>query len=90
MLNCLLAAYTPMTFTMHEEALGKQVVLWVTQLISPTPGGSGFTEFFLKKLFPGGLIITAITLLWRVFTYYTYLAIGSVCLPKWLRKIRKG
>lgn len=85
MLNCLLAAYIPMDLGKHEEAFGKQLVLWVTQLISPTPGASGFVETFIVELFGGALIIKSITMLWRFFTYYAYLIMGSICLPRWLK-----
>jgi len=86
MLNCLLAAYLPMDFELHKQAFGKQLVLWVTQLISPTPGASGFAEAFMVQLFGGALIINSITLLWRLFTYYTYLIIGSIIFPRWIEK----
>ena len=88
MLNCLLAAYMPMTIGEHEEAFGKQLVLWVTQLVSPTPGAAGFAEAFMVQLFGSALIIKSITLLWRIFTYYAYLGLGSIFLPKWLQRVR--
>lgn len=88
MLNCLLAAYIPMGIEKHEEAFGKQLVLWVTQLVSPTPGASGFVEAFIVELFGGALIIKSITVLWRFFTYYAYLLIGSLCLPRWLSRVK--
>lgn len=84
MLNCLLAAYFTMTLDDHQIALGKQLVLWVTQLLSPTPGASGFAETFMVELFGGALIIKSITVLWRFFTYYAYLIAGSIVLPRWL------
>lgn len=86
MLNCLLAAYYPMDLHAHQVAFGKQLILWVSQLISPTPGASGFAEAFMEQLFGASLIITSITLLWRFFTYYTYLGLGAIFLPKWLKK----
>lgn len=90
MLNCLLAAYFTMTRMDHQEAFGKQLVLWVTQLISPTPGASGIAEIFMKELFGASLVISSITLLWRFLTYYTYLGLGTIFFPRWLKKVSEN
>ncbi len=93
MLNCLLAAYWPgMHLDDHLTAFSKQILLWVTQLISPTPGASGFAEAVLKYFFAGTFvagIISSLALLWRGMTYYAYLLIGSFVFPKWLAKVNK-
>jgi uncharacterized protein (TIRG00374 family) len=88
MLNCLLAAYFDMSIYQHQEAFGKQLVLWVSKLISPTPGASGIAEVFMRELFGATLIISSITLLWRLLSYYLYLAMGAIFLPKWLNRIK--
>ncbi len=76
----------------HFLIYGRQLVMWVILIISPTPGGSGIAEFafdgFLKDFIPlglGGLLVV----LWRFISYYPYLFIGAVILPRWLRK-REG
>lgn len=89
LLNCILAAYTDMSFPMHLDAFSKQIILWITQLISPTPGAAGAAEFFLQKIFGEGLLILAIAVLWRGLTYYGYLVIGSMALPRWLKRVIK-
>lgn len=65
----------------------KQLVMWVILLISPTPGGSGVAEYsfklFFEDIIPVGLVLT-IALLWRILSYYAYLFIGSVILPRWI------
>ena len=70
---------------------GRQLVMWVILLISPTPGGAGVAEFvfsgFLGDLIPFGLA-AALALLWRLFSYYPYLFIGAIILPNWLVKTR--
>jgi glycosyltransferase 2 family protein len=85
MLNCLLAAYFPMDVLQHQEAFGKQLVLWVSQLISPTPGASGFAEIFMRELFGATFVISSITLLWRFLTYYTYIGLGAIFFSKWIK-----
>ncbi|MCH2215001.1 MAG: flippase-like domain-containing protein [Flavobacteriales bacterium] len=66
----------------------RQLVMWVIMLISPTPGSSGVAEFafsgFLKEFTPLGLV-GALALLWRLISYYPYLFIGAIILPRWLR-----
>lgn len=77
----------------HLLVYGRQLVMWVILLISPTPGSSGvaelaFTEFFSYLLSPAFLAIAAV--LWRLLTYMPYLAAGSMVLPAWLRRTGKS
>jgi len=69
---------------------GRQLVMWVILLVSPTPGGSGVAEYafpiFLGDFIPFGLE-TAIGLLWRLLSYYPYLFIGFFILPFWIRRV---
>lgn len=75
-------------FREHVLIYGRQLVMWVIMLISPTPGSSGVAEFafsgFLKEFIPLGLV-GALALLWRLISYYPYLFIGAIILPRWLR-----
>jgi uncharacterized protein (TIRG00374 family) len=67
----------------------RQLVMWVILLISPTPGGSGVAEFMLPKFlgeFMGGYG-NEIALGWRILSYYSYLIIGSMVLPVWLKRV---
>lgn len=69
---------------------GRQLVMWVILLVSPTPGGSGVAEYafplFLGDFIPDGLE-TALGLLWRLLSYYPYLFIGFIILPFWIRRV---
>lgn len=73
----------------HFIVFGKQLVMWIMMLVSPTPGGSGFAEYvfkeFLSSYIPVGGGI-ALALLWRLISYYPYLLIGAVVIPKWISK----
>ena len=64
--------------------------MWVILLISPTPGASGIAEVafagFFRDLLPAAGFIAAVAILWRLLTYYLYLFIGVITLPRWLRK----
>lgn len=81
------------SFTDHLIIYARQLVMWVIMLISPTPGSSGVAEFafsgFLKEFIPIGLV-GALALLWRLISYYPYLFIGAIILPRWLRVTAKA
>ena len=66
--------------------------MWVIMLISPTPGGSGIAEYifggFLGEFIPIGMA-PAMALLWRLISYYSYLIIGAILLPIWVRRVFK-
>ncbi len=75
----------------HLLLFAKQLVMWIMMLVSPTPGGSGFSEYifseYLNDFMPqvaGIAIITA--LVWRFFTYYPYLLAGVIIGPRWIKE----
>jgi len=73
----------------HILVFGKQLVMWIMMLVSPTPGGSGFAEYVFKEFLTGIIPIgTGATLafLWRIVSYYPYLFIGVIIVPRWIRK----
>ncbi|MBK6830301.1 MAG: flippase-like domain-containing protein [Flavobacteriales bacterium] len=88
--NCILHAFHPeMGFSNDLVIYGKQVVMGILVLLSPTPGGSGLAEFIFND-FLGMFIATglapALALLWRMMSYYPYIVMGSVLLPRWVRR----
>ena len=68
---------------------GRQFVVWVVLMVSPTPGGSGVSEWLFTTYYGDLIGDTALALViavfWRIITYYIYLAIGAIILPSWLR-----
>ncbi len=85
--NFIILAFLPLSD--HLLVYGRQLVMWVVMLISPTPGGAGVAEIafssYLSDFIPIGLI-AALALLWRLISYYPYLFIGAIILPKWIKK----
>lgn len=75
--------------TDHLLLFARQFVMWVMMLVMPTPGGSGFSEFFFKEylgdFFPAASVAVIVALIWRLITYYPYLIIGIIVFPRWLR-----
>lgn len=77
----------------HLLILGRQLVMWVVLLISPTPGGSGVAEVlfvnFLKDTSIHQFALIA-AIIWRMISYYPYLFIGTLIFPNWLKKTAKN
>lgn len=89
MVNCLLAAFTTLTWENHLLVFARHIVMWVIMLISPTPGSSGTAELsfdFFFGQYIGGFGV-ALALFWRLYTYYPYLFVGVMILPRWLRRV---
>ncbi len=79
----------------HFLIFARQLVMWIIMLVSPTPGGSGFAEFvftrFLSDFIPldaaqGKVVIIALAFLWRMISYYPYLIIGAIVVPRWINE----
>jgi uncharacterized protein (TIRG00374 family) len=92
-ISCILNAFIELDFLQNMLLLGKQIVLWLLMMISPTPGGSGVAEYAFGELMisfsRSTLLIAALALLWRLISYFPYLVIGAIILPRWLRKENK-
>lgn len=66
---------------------GRQFVVWVLLMVSPTPGGSGVSEWLFTEYYGDLLGSASIALLlaisWRILSYYIYLFAGSILLPSY-------
>lgn len=89
MLNALIGAYESLTISEHVVIFARQVIMWIVMMISPTPGSSGTAEFFFAQFFTqflsGYTFVTSI--LWRLFSYYPYLLLGAIFLPRWIKQV---
>lgn len=87
--NFLILAFVSLNVSDHLMIYARQLVMWVIMLISPTPGSTGVAEIafsgFLKDFIPFGLA-GALALLWRLVSYYPYLFIGAIILPRWIKR----
>lgn len=67
----------------------RQFVVWVVLMVSPTPGGSGISEWLFTKYYgdligdTGLALVMALT--WRIVSYYVYLIIGSFLIPGYFK-----
>ena len=88
MVNFLILAITAVDD--HLLIYARQLVMWVIMLISPTPGGVGIAELafgkFLNDFIPTALLFAALAAVWRLISYYPYLFIGAIILPRWIKR----
>ncbi|MBD8489533.1 flippase-like domain-containing protein [Echinicola sp. CAU 1574] len=89
MLNALITAYVDLSLSQHIIVFARQIIMWIVMMISPTPGSSGTAEFFFAQFFYEFLsnytFVTSI--LWRMLSYYPYLLLGAIFLPRWIRQV---
>ncbi|MEI6555072.1 MAG: lysylphosphatidylglycerol synthase transmembrane domain-containing protein [Paludibacter sp.] len=74
----------------HLVVFARQLILWVYMVVSPTPGGSGVTEYAFKEyysdVFSTASDVIFVTLIWRMISYYLYLLLGMLVIPNWIKK----
>lgn len=85
--NALFIAFFPVDNNLLVFA--RQFVMWVMMVISPTPGASGISEVvfqnYLGEFIPYVGVVPVIALLWRILTYYNYLFVGAIIVPRWVK-----
>ena len=86
-LNTIVTAFAEVSVSDHIVMFSRQVIMWIIMLISPTPGSSGTAEYFFLPFYEEYLgeytFISAI--FWRALTYYPYLLLGAIVLPRWIK-----
>ena len=80
-------------FVFHADgnmwvAWGRQWVMWMISILSPTPGGSGVAELMFRLYYsdflPDASVAILAAMLWRVIFYYPFLVMGTIVLPRWI------
>lgn len=89
-INFIMQAFLSLGFLQQVQIFSKQFVLWMFLRISPTPGGSGVAEWafgeLLSEFSTSIILLGTMAVLWRLISYFPYLIIGSIILPRWLSK----
>ena len=87
--NAVFMAFNPVHIN-HLVVFARQLILWVFMVVSPTPGGSGVSEYAFKEyysdIFSSASAIIFVTLVWRLISYYLYLLLGILIIPNWIKK----
>lgn len=89
MLNVLISGYRDLDLTEHLVTFSQQIILWVVMLVAPTPGSSGMAEYAFREFFTpmlGGYVLVVLVP-WRLLTFYFYLLLGAIFLPRWVRRV---
>ena len=87
--NAVFMAFNPIHIN-HLVVFARQLILWVFMVVSPTPGGSGVSEYAFKEyysdIFATSSAIIFVTLVWRIISYYLYLLLGLLFIPNWIKR----
>ena len=87
--NAIFLAFSQQNFN-HLVVFARQLILWIIMVITPTPGGSGISEYAFKEyysdIFSTSSAIIFVTLIWRIISYYLYLILGILVIPNWIKK----
>ncbi len=87
--NAVMAGFVPMDLEDHLLAIGRHLTMWVVMLVSPSPGNAGSAEVIFSAFYGqllGDYTFVA-SLIWRMLTFYPYLIVGALLLPKWSKRI---
>lgn len=87
--NCIVHAFHPGMGYGHDLVIyGKQVIMGIIVLLMPTPGGSGIAEIIFRDFLGMYISVGAdkLAFVWRLLSYYPYIAIGAFLLPRWVRR----
>ncbi len=83
--------HPPMDFQHGLLLYARLQAMFIIMAFSPSPGGAGFAEFvfgdFLSDFVNVPSVALIIALIWRVMSYYLYLAAGAIIVPNWIRKV---
>lgn len=67
----------------------RQGIVWLILIVTPTPGGSGVSEWLFTQYYadmvPSASFGLLLAMAWRLSSYYIYLIVGMCVIPSWLR-----
>lgn len=92
--NALFLGFVAIADPYQWLIFAREFILWVVLNVSPTPGGSGLSEWLFSEYY-GDLVQSAgmaliLAIFWRIISYYVYLLIGAIIVPGWLKNsVRK-
>ena len=93
-IGCLIAAFTPMTTGTFLFIFARNITYKVVLLLAITPGGAGIAEgafpTFFGRFMGTAAMTSFLVLLYRIVTYYFYLALGVAYLPSWVTRTFRG
>jgi uncharacterized protein (TIRG00374 family) len=88
--SCIIAAFIHLSLNEHLLIFARNFVWKVVLLVAVTPGGAGIVEATFKVFFQDFItpsLLVLILLFYRIVTYYLYLVLGSIFLPRWVARV---
>ncbi|AMR27625.1 hypothetical protein A0257_11310 [Hymenobacter psoromatis] len=90
-IGCLIAAFTPMNTGTFLFIFARNITYKVVLLLAITPGGAGIAEgafpTFFGRFMGSAAMTSFLVLFYRIVTYYFYLALGALFLPRWAARV---
>jgi glycosyltransferase 2 family protein len=90
-IGCLIAAFIDVSWGDFGTIFARNLVYKVVLLVAITPGGAGFAEgafpTFFRSFAGSATMTNFILLLYRIVTYYLYLVLGTIFLPRWVGRV---
>jgi len=90
-IGCIIAAFVPMDTDTFLFIFARNLTYKVLLLLAITPGGAGIVEgafpTFFGKFIGTATLTSFMVLLYRVLTYYLYLVLGTIFLPRWVARV---
>jgi uncharacterized protein (TIRG00374 family) len=90
LINCIISAFNTIPFD-HFLLYARQSIMGILNIGTPTPGGAGFAEFmftnFLGEFISNASLTVTLAFVWRLFSYYPYLIVGAIVLPRWIARV---
>lgn len=88
--NALFFGFVPGSDPHQWVIFAREFVIWIVLMVSPTPGGSGlsewiFSEYYSDMVTSAGLVLI-LAVFWRLISYYIYLIIGAIIVPGWAKE----
>lgn len=93
LISCLIYGITttPLGFWREVLLYSRLESMFVILAFSPSPGGAGFVEAtfypFLSDFLPNTGVAIVVAFIWRLMSYYAYLAAGAIIVPNWIRRV---
>jgi uncharacterized protein (TIRG00374 family) len=90
-IGCIIAAFIDVSWDEFGLIFSRNLIYKVVLLVAITPGGAGIAEgafpTFFGKFIGTPTMTNFVVLLYRIVTYYLYLVLGAIFLPRWIARV---
>ena len=88
LVNVWVSGFIGFDWSNQALMIGRHLTMWIVMLVSPSPGNAGTAEIIFPLFFEeyAGRYSFLSSILWRLSTYYPYLIVGVLLIPKWWKK----